>query len=130
MDQALQTHTGQCHCGVVSFTFTAPSVIDITQCDCSICSMTGYQHVFVTKGRLDFISGEDNLKVYTFNTGAAQHMFCKTCGIKPLYVPRSHPDSYSVNLRCVTSQTLSIGKTIQFCGKNWEDNIAGLRDET
>jgi len=123
-------HTGQCHCGVVQFDFTAPAIVDVTECDCSICNMTGYQHVFVPQSDLQITSGEDNLALYTFNTGAAKHLFCKTCGIKPLYVPRSHPDCYSVNLRCIVPGTLIVGKRIAFSGTSWESNIDALKQET
>ena len=123
-------HKGQCHCSAVQFSFTAPSIVDVTVCDCSICNMTGYQHVFIPQKDLKFITGEDHLELYTFNTGAAKHLFCKTCGIKPLYIPRSHPDCYSVNLRCVTPATLDVGKHIPFSGSNWEQNIEDLKRET
>lgn len=123
-------HQGQCHCGAVSFEFTAPAKVDITDCNCSMCDMTGYQHVFVPKPDLRFISGRDQLTEYRFNTGQAVHMFCQTCGIKPLYQPRSHPDAWSVNLRCVTAGTMTIAKRIAFDGSDWESNIAGLREET
>lgn len=123
-------HKGQCHCGAVAFTFNAPVRVDVTDCDCSICSMTAYEHVFVAQDQLQFVSGEHEMSRYTFGTGAAKHLFCKHCGIKPLYIPRSHPDSYSVNLRCVTSGTLSAAKRILFSGTNWEKNIADLKRKT
>lgn len=126
----METHKGQCHCGAVAFTFTAPPDVGMTECDCSICGMTGYQHIFIPQDEVGFISGEDHLEVYTFGTQTAQHMFCRTCGIKPLYIPRSHPECYSVNLRCVVSGTLTVGETVVFNGQNWEENIDGLRNET
>ena len=43
----------------------------------------------------------DALANYTFLTGVAQHYFCRTCGVRPFYVPRSNPDGYSVNVRCL-----------------------------
>jgi len=92
--------------------------------------MTAYQHVFIPKKDLTFLSGKENLNLYTFGTGAAKHFFCMTCGIKPLYIPRSHPECYSVNLRCVEPSTLSVRKQIVFSGKNWEENIDGLKRKT
>ena len=92
--------------------------------------MSGYQHVFVPQDDLRFICGQDALALYTFNSHKAQHLFCKTCGIKPLYVPRSHPDSYSVNLRCITPGTLEISERIDFDGQNWESNIKALKEKT
>ena len=47
------------------------------------------------------LTGEDKLTTYTFNTGTAQHRFCSVCGIKGFYVPRSKPDGFSVNVRCL-----------------------------
>lgn len=125
-----QTHRGGCHCGQVQFEFEAPVKVDVTDCNCSICNMTGYEHVFVPQEKLRFLSGEEVLTHYTFNTGAAKHMFCQTCGIKPLYRPRSHPEAWSVNLRCVEAGTLEVAKRIAFDGRDWENNIAGLRTET
>ena len=54
-------------------------------------------------GSFRITKGEDALTTYTFNTGTAKHLFCATCGIKPFYVPRSHPDGFSVNARCIDS---------------------------
>jgi len=126
----MTVHTGSCHCGAVRFEFDAPAKIDVTDCNCSMCSMTGYEHVFVLHKDLRFLSGEDQLTEYRFNTGQAVHMFCQTCGIKPLYRPRSHPESWSVNLRCVERATLEVAKRIAFDGQDWEGNIADLREET
>ena len=124
------THFGGCHCGKVRFEFTAPALVDVTDCNCSMCSLTAYEHVFVAQDKLRFLSGEDMLTTYAFNTGAAKHKFCKNCGIKPLYRPRSHPESWSVNFRCVDPGTLKIARRIPFDGQNWEDNIKALKDET
>jgi len=124
------THKGACHCGAVSFEFKAPPSLPMTLCNCSICELSAYQHIFVKHKDLTFLSGQDHLTHYSFGTGMAQHMFCKTCGIKPLYQPRSHPDSYSVNYRCITSDSLEISETIDFDGQNWDQNISGLHDKT
>jgi len=119
-------HSGQCHCGDVKFSFESAATMPVTLCNCSVCNMTGYQHVFIPQDEVT-IEGKDNLSLYTFNSGEAKHLFCKKCGIKPLYIPRSHPESYSINLRCVTSGTLSAGEITEFDGQNWEANIDQLR---
>ena len=95
-----------------------------------MCDMTGYAHVFIPDENLRFLSGEDQLTEYRFNTGMAVHMFCKICGIKPLYRPRSHPEAWSVNLRCVEAGTLTAARRIPFDGRDWDGNIAALREET
>ena len=57
---------------------------------------------------------------YSFNTGTARHLFCSQCGIKSFYVPRSHPDGFSVNARCLDAGTIE-GLTIRpFNGQEWE----------
>ena len=124
------THKGGCHCGEIRFEFTAPPIMDVTDCNCSICNMSAYEHIFVPQENLTFLSGEDQLATYTFNSGAAKHKFCKICGVKPLYIPRSHPDCWSVNYRCIDPGTLKIGRRIPFDGRNWEKNIKALKDET
>ena len=55
----------------------------------------------------ELLSGKDALTTYRFNTGAAQHTFCATCGIHPFYVPRSDPDKIDVNVRCLDGVDLA-----------------------
>ena len=123
-------HKGGCHCGAVQFEFELPEQSSMTECNCSICAMSGYQHVFVPKTDLQFIQGQEALTTYRFGTHQAQHMFCKICGVKPLYIPRSHPDSYSVNLRCIIGDTVKVSEAIEFDGQNWEKNISDLHKAT
>ena len=68
--------------------------------------MTGFLHLIVPKSRFRLLRGEPDLGEYRFNTGAARHLFCRRCGIKSFYVPRSNPDGYSVNVRCLDPATL------------------------
>ena len=67
------------------------------------------------------MTGEDYLETYTFNTGVAKHTFCRTCGIKPFYTPRSNPDGIDVNVRCLDNQPKSMNIT-EFDGQHWEQN--------
>jgi len=121
-------HRGGCHCGAVKFEVQASATVEITDCNCSICSMTGYQHLFASKDEFKLLSGQDNLTTYTFGSHIAKHHFCKTCGIKSFYVPKSHPDGVSVNLRCVDPAGFENISFEPFDGKNWEKNIDQLRD--
>jgi hypothetical protein len=104
-------------------------VIEATLCNCSICSMTAYLHLIVPKTRFRLLHGEDELITYTFNTGVAQHRFCRVCGIKSFYVPRSNPDGISVNVRCLDPATIESVRVTTFDGRNWEahaDELAHL----
>ena len=116
-------YQGSCHCGAIRFEVEAPDDVDVEveNCNCSICAMTGFLHLIVPQRNFRLITGEANLTTYTFNTAVAKHTFCKTCGIKPFYTPRSNPDGVDVNLRCLTPQPKSV-RIVNFDGQNWEAN--------
>jgi hypothetical protein len=101
------THKGGCHCGAVAFVVDAPAEVTVQDCNCSLCRMTGYLHLIVPASRFRLLRGQDALTTYTFNSGTAKHLFCRHCGIKSFYVPRSNPDGFSVNLRCVDQATFT-----------------------
>ncbi|MCK5424295.1 MAG: GFA family protein [Emcibacter sp.] len=88
--------------------------------------MVGFIHLIVEKENFTLLQGEDNLGLYSFNTHVAQHLFCKTCGVKSFYVPRSHPDGYSVNVNCLDHSTIKSITTEDFDGQNWKDNIGKI----
>ena len=101
-------------------------------CNCSICSMTSYLHLIVPRSRFRLLTGEDSLATYTFNTGVAQHFFCRVCGIKSFYVPRSNPDGVSVNVRCLRPESIGVIRVRSFDGRNWElnaDRLAHLSED-
>jgi hypothetical protein len=100
-------HSGGCHCARVRFEVIAPPALQVSECNCSICSKSGYLHLIVPADRFRLLSGEDVLTTYTFNTGIAKHRFCSVCGVKSFYVPRSHPDGFSVNSRCIDAGTVA-----------------------
>ncbi|MDR7135335.1 hypothetical protein J2X06_002544 [Lysobacter niastensis] len=100
-------HRGGCHCRRVRFEVEAPAEVEALDCNCSICRMTGYLHLIVPAARFRLLSGAEYLVEYTFNTGAAKHRFCRHCGIKSFYVPRSHPDGIDVNVRCLDPGTVT-----------------------
>ena len=119
----MSRHCGGCHCGRVRFEAHAPAHIEVMECDCSMCSMSGYLHLIVPKSRFKLLSGQHSLTTYQFNTGTAKHTFCATCGVHAFYVPRSDPDKIDVNVRCLDGVDLSALKPHLFDGKNWEHAI-------
>lgn len=121
-------HTGGCHCRRVRFEVLAPADIEARECNCSICSKSGFLHLIVPKSRFKLLQGSDSLTAYMFNTGVARHLFCKVCGTKSYYVPRSNPDGYSVNVRCLDPGTVAKVNVIPFDGQNWEAHGAELAD--
>lgn len=113
---------GGCHCGRVQIEVEIPPKVEVHQCNCSICQKSGYLHLIVAAERFRLISGEQDLTEYNFHTGVARHMFCKHCGIKSFYVPRSHPGGYSVNLNCLEVPAEVEVVTESFDGRNWSEN--------
>lgn len=123
------THSGGCHCGRVRFEVIAPAQIGVSECNCSMCSKSGYLHLIVPAARFKLLSGHDELTTYTFNTGTAKHLFCRVCGIKSFYAPRSHPDGFSVNARCLDPGTIEAVAIAQTDGRNWERQYPNGRGE-
>ena len=121
-------HTGGCHCGRVRFEAIAPASITVSECNCSMCSKAGYLHLIVPADRFNLVSGRDVLTTYTFNTRTAKHLFCRRCGIKSFYVPRSNPDGFSINARCLDPATIERLDIEPFDGQNWEASADTLRE--
>jgi hypothetical protein len=125
LDAVEVVHSGGCHCGRVRFEVSAPAAISAAECNCSICAKSAYLHLIVPKSRFRLLRGEESITTYTFNTGVAKHFFCKVCGIKSFYVPRSDPDGVSVNARCLDPGTVTRMEVRPFDGRNWEASIRG-----
>ncbi len=119
-------HRGGCHCGAVRFEVEAPVDAELVDCNCSLCSAAGFLHLIVPATAFRLVRGGAALAEYRFNTRLARHLFCRHCGVKSFYVPRSHPDGVSVNARCLDAGTLAGNRVRPFDGRNWEASIGGL----
>ena len=120
MDEEMITHKGGCHCGRVRFEVRARSRINVSQCNCSICSKSGHLGMVVPRDRFTLVSGKECLAEYRFDSGVAKHLFCKHCGIKSFYFPRSHPDGVSIHAPCLDPGTIEETNITHFDGQNWE----------
>jgi hypothetical protein len=125
-DKGLSWKKGGCHCGAVRFEVLAADEIEVQACNCSICHLTGYLHLIVPRSRFRLLEGHDRLTTYAFNTETAKHTFCSVCGIKSFYVPRSHPEGFSVNFRCLNAEDFHSVLTTEFDGRNWEQHFSEL----
>ncbi|MCV6615480.1 MAG: GFA family protein [Cellvibrionaceae bacterium] len=125
LEPKLHSYSGSCHCGRVQFEVDSPDNPEIEDCNCSICSKSGYLHLIVPGQRFRLLKGEDELSCYTFNAKVAKHYFCRHCGVKPFYIPRSNPDGVDVNVRCLDIAPANM-KIVPFDGQNWEANAASL----
>lgn len=104
-------------------------MLRVQECNCSICSKSGYLHLIVPAESFKLLSGSDALSSYSFNTQTAKHLFCRTCGVKSFYVPRSHPDGFSVNVRCLDPGTVDAVAITKTNGREWERQYPSGRGE-
>jgi len=118
--------SGGCHCGAVRFDVLLPQSVEAQICNCSMCEKLGFIHVIVPQSRFRLTAGEDRLTRYSFNTGVAEHLFCATCGVESFYRPRSNPDGWSVNGRCIDDADALDFRVEPFDGRDWDANGASL----
>ena len=118
----INQYSGSCHCGEVEFTFKSKNLVEIWKCNCSICVAYNYEHLFIKHHDFNLIKGHQKLFSYEFGSRNANHLFCRVCGIKSYYQPRSHPDMYSINLRCVKNPP-KVDRVVEFDGINFEESI-------
>jgi hypothetical protein len=104
-----KTYNGSCHCGKVRF----QALIDLAQgtgkCNCSICMKSRGWGAIVKPDDFTLLSGEEDLSSYQFASRSAEHLFCKTCGIKSFgrgNVPEIGGAYVSVNVTCLDDATL------------------------
>lgn len=129
-DSDLLSVAGGCHCGQVRFEINVARSVVVHQCNCSICEMTGFLHLIVPRHQFALTSGKAALTDYRFNTGVARHLFCRHCGVKSFYVPRSNPDGYSINVNCLELPADIEIKVENFDGRHWRANAAKLKHLT
>ncbi|PCH96506.1 MAG: aldehyde-activating protein [Gammaproteobacteria bacterium] len=118
-------YQGSCHCKAIKFEVEALDTIEVDQCNCSICSKSGFLHLIVPLSKFTLLSGKDAMTTYTFGTGVAKHTFCRHCGVKPFYTPRSNPDGIDINVNCLDNKPKTIN-IVSFDGQNWEKNAVSL----
>ena len=122
------THRGGCHCGRVRFEVDAAAAIAALDCNCSMCRLSGFLHLIVPRSAFRLLSGADDLSEYRFGTGVARHLFCRVCGIKSFYVPRSNPDGIDVNVHALAPGTVQRLDITAVDGEHWEQHAAALRE--
>jgi hypothetical protein len=82
--------------------------------------------VIVPESRFRITKGAERLSEYSFNTRVAKHLFCSECGVKSFYRPRSNPDGWSVNARCLDATDGLDLRIEAFDGQNWEAGAHAL----
>jgi hypothetical protein len=123
-----RTYRGGCHCGRIRFEVRG-ALDSASECNCSICTKKGYAHWIVPRSAFRLLTKSDDIATYAFNTKTARHLFCPNCGVAPFYIPRSDPDAFDVNVRCLEGVNLSKLERTFFDGRNWEQAIVPYREE-
>ncbi len=117
---------GGCHCGRVRFGVRFASPPTLLDCNCSICAATGFLHLITTAADFTLHTGAEALTDYRWGSGTARHLFCATCGIKSFYLPRSHPDGFSVNWRALRGVEGIAPVIVAYDGRDWDRARAAL----
>ncbi|MEY4544201.1 MAG: hypothetical protein RL685_396 [Pseudomonadota bacterium] len=103
-----KTYAGSCHCGNVRYQVST-DLKQVLQCNCSICSRTGYLLTFVQPEQFQLLSGEEQLSDYQFNRMNVHHLFCSNCGVRGFgrgTGPGGKP-MYAINVRCLDGVDVS-----------------------
>lgn len=119
--------SGQCHCGAVAFEVgLSDGLRSARRCDCSICRMRGAVAVSAPLERFRLLRGAENLTLYQFGTRAAEHYFCRVCGIYTHHRRRSNPNEYGVNLACLAGMSpFDLGEVPVMDGRNHSKDGGG-----
>ena len=97
-----QTITASCHCGAVQIeAVLRDGMPKPHRCDCSFCRRRQAANIGIPLDDLRVTTGAESLATYSFNTGTAQHYFCRTCGIYTHHRRRSDPNEYGLNIGCI-----------------------------
>lgn len=95
-----RNYDGSCHCGKIRFRASLDLRESIV-CDCSICTKKGSIVNRVSDADFEPLTSLDDLNLYTFNKQIAKHYFCPNCGVHPFHRPRSYPELWGINVRCL-----------------------------
>lgn len=101
-----KNYTGSCHCGDVRFGVQM-ELDSVRVCDCSICRKRGALIHRVEEQDLRVETPLEGLSLYQWHTGVARDYFCPRCGILPFRRPRTAPDKWAVNVRCLDGVDLN-----------------------
>ena len=113
------SYKGSCHCGQVEFDVTLDLDKSVV-CDCSICSKKGGIINRVAPEDFELHTPIESLSLYQFHTRTAKHYFCPTCGIYTFHRPRTAPEMWGINVRCLEGVDLSNIKITQVHGSQFD----------
>ncbi len=95
-----RVYAGSCHCGKIKFEVEM-DLDHVRVCDCSLCRKRGALNHRVEDSALRLLTPLAELTLYQWHTRTAKDYFCPTCGILPFRRPRTAPEVWTVNVRCL-----------------------------
>ena len=96
----MNTYQGSCHCGKVRFEVDL-DLDHVRVCDCSICRCRGALNHRVEESQFRLLTPLEDLTLYQWHTKTAKDYFCPVCGILPFRRPRTAPQVWTINVRCL-----------------------------
>ena len=102
----LTTYHGSCHCGAVRFEIDA-QLDHVRVCDCSLCRKRGALNHRVQESQFRLLTALEDMVEYRWHTMTARDYFCPTCGMLPFRRPRTAPELWTINVRCLDDVDLS-----------------------
>ncbi len=101
----MKTYKGSCHCGHIQF--EVDLILDhVRVCDCSICRKRGALNYRVEDDQIRVLTPLADMALYQWHTMTAKDYFCPHCGILPFRRPRTAPEVWTVNIRCLDDVNL------------------------
>ena len=101
----MQTYNGACHCGHIQFEVDL-ELDHVRVCDCSICRKRGALNFRVEESQLRVLTPVSDMTLYQWHTATAKDYFCPICGILPFRRPRTAPELWTINIRCLDDVNL------------------------
>ena len=95
-----QTYRGSCHCGNVRFEVDL-DLDHVRVCDCSLCRKRGALNHRVSESDIRVLTPLEEMTLYQWHTRTAKDYFCSKCGILPFRRPRTAPELWTINVRCL-----------------------------
>jgi hypothetical protein len=110
-------HRVSCHCGYIQFEVSA-ELSEVFDCNCSICSRTGFLHWYVPPDAVRLVTQRRRLSTYVWRSVTGGQHFCPICGVAVIRLSTQYPPPVSVNARCIEGIDLAALAIRQFDGKN------------
>jgi hypothetical protein len=111
-----------CHCGRATITLSRKPD-SVTQCNCSLCTKTGFRGVYFSSEEL-VIDGEfDSYVRSDLKQPYLANYRCKTCGILTHWTPLSEPphERIGVNARLLDQSELEGVPVREVDGASWDE---------